>query len=492
MTTSLTSSLLVVQTRFMAAVVIAVLAIPGEALARGVPENFADLAARLSPAVVNISTSQTVSRSQGKSPMPQIPGGTPFEEFFKEFFDRQRRGDGSPRKVQSQGSGFVIDPTGTVVTNNHVIEDADEIEVKFADGTVLPAKLLGRDAKTDLAVLKVESTVDLPFVNFADSDKARVGEWVMAIGNPFGLGGSVSVGIISARNRNINTGPYDDFIQTDAAINRGNSGGPLFNMDGDVIGVNSAIISPSGGSVGIGFSIPSALALNITNQLRQYGETRRGWLGVKIQTVTEEIAESLGLDDASGALVAGLSPEGPAAKSGIEQGDIILEFGGKKVDEMHNLPRIVAETEIGRTIDLVIWRNGKRQTVPVTIGRLDETQAAAFATMTGDEPDGSTGAKIDSLGLTLSGLNTEARDQFDIGEDINGVLVEEVAAESSAAEKGIRPGDVIVEVAQEEVANPRDVAELVGEIEKTDRKSVLLLLNRGGDLRFVAVKLQKS
>ena len=472
---------------------VAVLALPGNADARAVPDTFADLAERLSPAVVNISTSQTVSRPEGETPMPQIPEGTPFEEFFKEFFDRQRRGDGPPRKVQSLGSGFVIDASGLVVTNNHVIDGADEIEVTFPDGTVLPAKLLGTDAKTDLAVLKVESDTPLPAVKFADSDKARVGEWVMAIGNPFGLGGSVSVGIISARNRDINAGPYDDFIQTDAAINRGNSGGPLFNMDGDVIGVNSAIISPSGGSIGIGFAIPSTLALNITNQLREFGETRRGWLGVKIQTVTDEIAESLGLEEATGALVAGLSPDGPAAKSGIEQGDIILKFAGKPVEEMRQLPRIVAETQIGKAVPVIVWRNGKRETVMVNIGKLDETQAAAFATDTDEgEPDGKVGATIESLGLTLTGISPEAREQFGIAAEVNGVLVEDVMGESSAAEKGIRPGDVIVEVAQEEVTNPAEVAELVGEIEKTDRKSVLLLLNRGGDLRFVAVKLQKS
>ncbi|MDX5362329.1 MAG: DegQ family serine endoprotease [Alphaproteobacteria bacterium] len=457
---------------------------------RGVPESFADLAEQLSPAVVNIATSQTVQSQRPDIPMPQFPPGTPFEEFFKDFFDRQQRGNGQPRRVQSLGSGFVIDASGYIVTNNHVIDGADEIEVNFADGRTLPAELVGTDPKTDLALLKVEPDEPLVSVSFGDSNASRVGEWVMAIGNPFGLGGSVSVGIISARNRDINAGPYDDFIQTDAAINRGNSGGPLFNMNGEVVGVNTAIISPSGGSIGIGFAIPSTLAKSVVSQLREYGETRRGWLGVRIQSVTDEIAESLGLDKARGALVAGVSEGGPAADAGIEPGDVIVSFDGKEVPEMRQLPRIVAETEVGKTVDVDVIREGKTQTLQVRVGRLEEAEDVAAAA-DGATPSPSAQETVSALGLQLAPLTEEGRAQFSVPEDVTGVLVSEVAADSAAAEKGIRPGDVIVEVAQQEVSSPADVARLVEETKAGERKSILLLLNRGGDLRFVAVRLDK-
>ncbi|MCP1334982.1 DegQ family serine endoprotease [Futiania mangrovi] len=456
---------------------------------RGVPESFADLAEQLSPAVVNIATSQTVQSQRPDIPMPQFPPGTPFEEFFKDFFDRQQRGNGQPRRVQSLGSGFVIDASGYIVTNNHVIEGADEIEVNFADGRTLPAELVGTDPKTDLALLKVEPEEPLVSVSFGDSDASRVGEWVMAIGNPFGLGGSVSVGIISARNRDINAGPYDDFIQTDAAINRGNSGGPLFNMNGEVIGVNTAIISPSGGSIGIGFAIPSSIAQSVVSQLREFGETRRGWLGVRIQSVTDEIAESLGLDRARGALVAGVSDGGPAAEGGIEPGDVIVSFDGKDVLEMRQLPRIVAETQVGKTVDVDVIRQGETRTLQVRVGRLEEAEEPAAAAAGSEVP--SAEQTVSALGLTLSPLTEEARTQFSVPVEVTGVLVSEVAGDSAAAEKGIRPGDVIVEVAQQEVSSPADVARLVEETKAGERKSILLLLNRGGDLRFVAVRLDK-
>ena len=279
--------------------------------ARGAPDSFADLAEQLSPAVVNISTTQKVGGGQQQRdfPMPEFPPGSPFEDFFKDFFDERMQN--GPRKVQSLGSGFIIDPDGVVITNNHVIDGADEILVKMSDGTELPAELVGTDPKTDLAVLQVKTDKSLPFVNLGNSDKMRVGDWVMAIGNPFGLGGTVTAGIISARNRDINSGPYDDFIQTDASINRGNSGGPLFNMDGQVVGINTAIISPSGGSIGIGFAIPTAIARGVIDQLRQYGETRRGWLGVRIQAVTPDLADAMDMDEPKGALVAGVDDNGP-------------------------------------------------------------------------------------------------------------------------------------------------------------------------------------
>ncbi|MFA5120594.1 DegQ family serine endoprotease [Zavarzinia sp.] len=468
--------------------------------ARGAPDSFADLAEKLSPAVVNISTTQIVSGSggedggdeEGQVPMPQFPPGSPFEELFKDFLERQGQGQGKPepRKVQSLGSGFVIDPSGVIVTNNHVIQDAEEITVTLADGTKLPAELRGHDPKTDVAVLIVKPSKPLPFVNFGDSDKARVGDWVLAIGNPFGLGGSVSAGIISARNRDINAGPYDDFIQTDAAINRGNSGGPLFDMDGNVIGINTAIYSPSGGSVGIGFSIPSALAQQVVAQLREFGETRRGWLGVRIQSVSDEIAESLNLDKARGALVAGVDDKGPAAVAGIVAGDVILTFDGKPVPDMRTLPRIVAETKIGNTVPVVVWHDGKEKTVQVKVGQLDET-AIADASGSGHKGGAAPTKTQVVLGLTLSPLTDELRGKNNVPDDVKGVVVTDVAESSAAAEKGIRPGDVIVEVAQAKVETPAQIAEKVKAEKDAGHKSVLFLVSRAGDLRFVALRVDK-
>ncbi|MEC9400931.1 MAG: Do family serine endopeptidase, partial [Pseudomonadota bacterium] len=338
------------------------------------PVSVADLAEGLADAVVNISTAQTV-QGRRSVPMPQVPEGSPFQEFFEEFFNRQNRDDDQPRRVQSLGSGFVIDgEAGIIITNNHVIEGADEITANFNDGTKLKATLLGTDEKTDLAVLQVEPTTPLKAVSFGDSDAIRVGDWVMAIGNPFGLGGTVTVGIVSARNRDINSGPYDNFIQTDASINRGNSGGPLFDMEGNVIGINTAIISPSGGSIGIGFAIPANTAMNVIDQLRKFGETRRGWLGVRIQEVTDEIADSLAMDKAMGALVAGVTDDGPAAKAKIEPGDVIIKFDGKDVDTMRELPRMVAETEIGKEVEVTVLRKGEEVAISVILEQLVETE----------------------------------------------------------------------------------------------------------------------
>ena len=325
------------------------------------PDGFADLAARLLPAVVNVSTTQTLKK-EDMPDMPQFPPGSPFDEFFKDFMERQKGQDATPRKVTALGSGFIIDPSGLVVTNNHVIDDAEQITVILHDTQAFKAKIVGRDTKADLALLKIEVPTKLPFVQFGDSDGARVGDWVIAIGNPFGLGGTVTAGIVSARARDINAGPYDDFIQTDASINKGNSGGPLFNMKGEVIGINTAIFSPSGGSIGIGFSIPSNEAKPVLADLQKYGKTRRGWLGVRIQSVTPDIAESLGLKEQKGALVAGTTPDGPAEKAGIKAGDVILTFDGKDVVDMRRLPRIVAETGIDKDVDVQLWRGGKMTT----------------------------------------------------------------------------------------------------------------------------------
>ncbi|HET7715853.1 MAG TPA: DegQ family serine endoprotease [Bauldia sp.] len=483
--------------RFAAVAAVALsLAVPvgTAALAKG-PESVADVAVGLLDSVVNISTSQTVTGSRGIQP-PQLPEGSPFQEFFDDFFDEGPGGpsDG-PRRVQSLGSGFVIDASGIIVTNNHVIEGADEITANFNDGTKLTATLVGTDEKTDIAVLKVEPTKPLKALPFGDSEVLRVGDWVMAIGNPFGLGGTVTVGIVSARNRDINSGPYDNFIQTDASINRGNSGGPLFNMEGEVIGINTAIISPTGGSIGIGFAIPSSTAVNVINQLREFGETRRGWLGVRIQEVTDEVAEGLSMAEVAGALVAGVTEESPAALAGIEPGDVILEFDGRKVKAMHELPRMVADEPIGKEVPVVILRKGKQQTVMVTLGRLEDTEEVAAVDENAPEaetdqpepPPVVTGP----LGLTLADLSPTLRTQFGIEEQVNGVVVTEVAENSAAAEKRVQAGDVIMEISQEPVATPADVEKRIAELKSDGRKSALLLLaNKDGDLRFVAVTLE--
>ena len=461
------------------------------------PESVADLAEGLLEAVVNISTTQNVSGSEQPDavPMPQLPEGSPFQDFFDDFFkDRQGEdGEGGDRKVQSLGSGFVIDAEkGILVTNNHVIADADEIEVNFSDGSKLKAELVGTDTKTDLAVLKVDPSLKkLKAVKFGDSSRLRIGDWVMAIGNPFGLGGTVTVGIVSARNRDINSGPYDDYIQTDAAINRGNSGGPLFNMDGEVVGINTAIISPSGGSIGIGFSIPSALAVGVVQQLSEFGETRRGWLGVRIQPVTDEIAESLGMKEAKGALVAGVIKGGPVDNGIIQPGDVIIKFDGKDVDEMRDLPRVVAESPVGKAVDVVIVRKGVEQTVKVTLGRLEDGEKLAEdETPAEDGNDKAEVATASVLGMTIAELNDDARKKFGIAADVSGVVVSEVTPGSAAAERGIAAGEVITEIAQESVAKPKDVLDRIKALRDQGRKNALLMLaSKTGELRFVTIRM---
>lgn len=453
--------------------------------ARPAPEGFADLAEKLMPAVVNISTSQTVQQRRSRG-----PGAPPFNDFFEEFFNQRRGGPSQPesRKVSSLGSGFVIDPKGIIITNNHVIEEADEITINFSDGTKLPAELIGRDPKTDLAVLKVKSKKRLPFVPMGDSEKARVGDWVIAIGNPFGLGGSLSAGIISAINRDINAGPYDSFIQTDAAINRGNSGGPLFNMKGEVIGVNSAIISPSGGSVGIGFSIPSNLATSVIGQLRQFGETRRGWLGVRIQAVTDELAESLSLGTARGALVSEVSPDGPADKGGIKVGDVIVRFDGKPVPTMRDLPRIVAETKIDKPVGVEVIRRGKSKKLSVVTGRLEEPDLAKEAKGEKEPKKNANGEYIHS-GLTLQNINPESRRDFELGDKASGALVVNVERSSAAFEAGIRAGDVIAEIDQQAVGSAKTAVDALEKAKKSGRKSALIFVQSRGTVRFVALPL---
>ncbi len=474
-------------------------------------QGFADLAERLLPAVVNISTTQTLNQRhgagkptgpgpQGKQQpndgpeLPQFPPGSPFEEFFKDFFDKQGKDQNAPpRRATSLGSGFIVDAKkGFVVTNNHVIQDADEITVILHDDTNLKAEVVGRDTKTDIAVLKVATDHGLVAVPFGDSDKVRVGDWVLAIGNPFGLGGTVTAGILSARARDINAGPYDDFLQTDASINRGNSGGPTFNLAGEVIGINTAIFSPSGGSVGIGFAIPSALARTVVAQLEEFGHTRRGWLGVRIQGVTPEIAESLGLPKAHGALVASVTPNGPAAASGIQPGDVVTLFDGKEVSEMRRLPRIVADTPIKKTVPVVVWRKGKPLTFEVKVGELEAAEESGLLTNTSDDagkqqPAPTPAKAFDKLGLKLSALTADLRQQFELNADAKGVVVTEVQPGSTASEKGIRAGDLIIEVSQQDVSTPEDVAKLVQKARNDGRKSVLLLVDRGSDLRFVAL-----
>ena len=477
--------------------------VPTLAAARPAPDSFADLAERLLPSVVNISTTQTVKSEHGREhsgpEIPQFPPGSPFEEFFRDFFEhgmpKGGRPEAQPRKGTSLGSGFIIDPAGYVVTNNHVIADADEITVILHDDTNLKAELVGRDTKTDIALLKVKTDKPLTAAIWGDSDASRVGDWVLAIGNPFGLGGSVTAGILSARQRDIQSGPYDDFLQTDASINRGNSGGPMFNMDGQVIGINTAIYSPSGGSIGIGFAIPSALAKAVVAELQGEPDhnVHRGWLGVRIQAVTDEIAESLGLDKAKGALIASVSDNGPAQAAGIQAGDVVLSFDGREVNDMRRLPRLVAETPVGKTVPLTLWRKRTENTVQVTVGRLDESdqQQANAQDLPKKATQSDTGV-VKTLGLTLSGITTDLKDKFSLADGSKGVVVVDVAKDSPAAVKGVRPGDLIMEAAQEEVKSPGEVSSKIEEAKKSGRKSILLLVERQGDLRFIALRLDQG
>jgi serine protease Do len=469
------------------------------ALARG-PDGIADVAEKVIDAVVNISTTQTIEAkggSEGRSTMPQLPPGSPFEEFFDDFFKNHRGGPGGkggdlqPHKTNSLGSGFIVDASGIVVTNNHVIADADEINIIMNDGSKFKAELVGVDKKTDLAVLKFKPNKPLTAVKFGDSDKLRLGEWVIAIGNPFSLGGTVTAGIVSARNRDINSGPYDSYIQTDAAINRGNSGGPLFNLDGEVIGVNTLIISPSGGSIGIGFAVPSKTVAGVVDQLRQFGELRRGWLGVRIQQVTDEIADSLNIKPARGALIAGVEDKGPAKPAGIEPGDVVVKFDGKDIKEPKDLSRVVADTAVGKEVDVVIIRKGQEETKKVTLGRLEDTDKAVPASAKTKEEPAEKPVTQKALGLDLATLSKDLRSRYKVKDSVKGVIITSVDSASDAADKRLSPGEVIVEVAQEAVSNAADVKKRFDQLKKDGKKFVLLSVsNPDGDVRFVALSLQ--
>lgn len=454
------------------------------AFARGAPESFADLASQISPSVVNITTSAVVAGPANGGPM--VPEGSPFEDFFRDFMDRNGQGgQNAPRRSEALGSGFVISEDGYIVTNNHVIENADEIEIEFFSGKRLDAKLIGTDPKTDIALLKVESADPLPFVQFGNSDLMRVGDWVMAMGNPLGQGFSVSAGIVSARGRAL-SGTYDDYIQTDAAINRGNSGGPLFNMDGQVIGVNTAILSPNGGSIGIGFSMASNVVTKVVDQLKQFGETRRGWLGVRIQDVTPDVAEAMGLAEAKGALVTDV-PDGPAKDAGILAGDVITNFAGQTVADTRDLTRRVADAPIGEAVPVIVLREGKTTTVPVTLGRREEAEATAVP-VAADKPAEPTEAEI--LGLTLNPVTDELKQSMSLPADAEGLVVSKVDVAAEAYAKGLREGDLITEAGQQKVVRLKDLEDRIQEAKDAGRKSILLLVRRAGDPRFVALGIE--
>jgi serine protease Do len=468
---------------------------PEAARAGHAPDSFADLAAQVSDAVVNISATQTFE-DKSASGEPELEPGTPFDDLFNEFFRHQQQGGDDDqlsrpheRRSNSLGSGFVIDPSGIIITNNHVIADSTDVTVIFTDGTKLKADVIGKDTKVDVAVLKVKSDKPLKAVKFGDSDKMRVGDWVIAVGNPFGLGGSVTAGIVSARNRDIDSGPYDNYIQTDASINKGNSGGPLFDMDGDVIGINTAILSPSGGSIGIGFATPSNTVAPIIDQLRKYGETRRGWLGVRIQPIDDSIAESLNLGAVRGALVAGTDANGPAAEAGIQTGDVIVKFDGDDIKESHELPKLVASTPVGKSVNVVIVRKGQELTKSVTLGRLEDSEK--LASLEVPEPDKSVPdqAVERAFGMEFSSLNDSSRLKFSIKDSITtGVVVVGVDSDSPAAQKNIRPGEVVLEINQEPVSNPADVAKKMQALKDAGKKLALLLIaSAQGEERFVAL-----
>ncbi|MEE2861350.1 MAG: DegQ family serine endoprotease [Paracoccus sp. (in: a-proteobacteria)] len=454
------------------------------------PGSFADLAEQVSPAVVNITTTSVVSQPTGGPGGPTFPEGSPFSDLFRDFgFPGAPNGpEGMPQRRMPQrsnalGSGFVVSADGYIVTNNHVIEGADQIEIEFYSGETLPAEVVGTDPNTDVALLKVESDDAIPFVRFGDSDDARVGDWVLALGNPLGQGFSASSGIVSARNREL-SGTYDDYLQTDAAINRGNSGGPLFNLDGEVIGVNTAILSPNGGSIGIGFSMASNVVSQVVDQLREFGETRRGWLGVMIQDVTPEMAEALGLEQAGGAMVTDV-PEGPAREAGLQMGDVITSFDGAEVEDTRGLVRRVAEAPAGETVEVVVMRDGDSETLDVTLGRRETAQGNA------DTEAPAEASESDVLGMTVTPLTPQMASELDVSET-EGLVITGVDPESAAAEKGLAAGDVITEANQQSVATVADLEARIEEAREAGRRSVLMLIRRGGEPLFLALPLEQE
>ena len=447
---------------------------------KSMPGSFSDLVEKLSPSVVNITTSSTVPNRQELN--PQLPPGSPFEDLFRDFMDREQ--NGAPRRQRrgtALGSGFIISADGYVVTNNHVIENADQIEIEFFDGRLMEATVVGTDPKTDIALLKVKAKDKLKFVRFGDSNKAKVGDWVLAIGNPLGQGFSVSAGIISARGRAL-SGSYDDFIQTDAAINRGNSGGPLFNMDGEVIGVNTAILSPNGGSIGIGFSMSSAVVEKVIDQLTTFGETRRGWLGVRIQDVTEDVAEALGIEKTDGALVTDV-PDGPAKTGGIKSGDVIIEFDGKTIKDTRELVRIVGDSPVGKQVSVKVLRDGKKVSLSVKLGRLEDNIASS-------QPSRQRTKKVEFAGMTLSNLEREVAEQFGIDQNIKGVVIVDIKAGSVAEEKGLKKGDVIIQVNRIKISSTDELYKLNEEAKKANKTSILMLILRNGMRRFIGLPTQ--
>jgi serine protease Do len=444
------------------------------------PGSFSDLVEKLSPSVVNITTSSNVPNRQELN--PQLPPGSPFEDLFRDFMDREQ--NGAPRRQRrgtALGSGFIISADGYVVTNNHVIENADQIEIEFFDGRLMEATVVGTDPKTDIALLKVKAKDKLKFVRFGDSNKAKVGDWVLAIGNPLGQGFSVSAGIISARGRAL-SGSYDDFIQTDAAINRGNSGGPLFNMDGEVIGVNTAILSPNGGSIGIGFSMSSAVVEKVIDQLTTFGETRRGWLGVRIQDVTEDVAEALGIEKTDGALVTDV-PDGPAKTGGIKSGDVIIEFDGKTIKDTRELVRIVGDSPVGKQVSVKVLRDGKKVSLSVKLGRLEDNIASS-------QPSRQRTKKVEFAGMTLSNLEREVAEQFGIDQNIKGVVIVDVKAGSVGEDKGLKKGDVIIQINRIKISSTDELYKLNEEAKKANKTSILMLILRNGMRRFIGLPTQ--
>ena len=454
--------------------------ISGISHGKGMPGSFSALVEKLSPSVVNITTSSTVPNRQELN--PQLPPGSPFEDLFRDFMDREQ--NGSPRRQRrgtALGSGFIISADGYVVTNNHVIENADQIEIEFFDGRLMEATVVGTDPKTDIALLKVKAKDELKFVKFGDSNKAKVGDWVLAIGNPLGQGFSVSAGIISARGRAL-SGSYDDFIQTDAAINRGNSGGPLFNMDGEVIGVNTAILSPNGGSIGIGFSMSSAVVEKVIDQLTTFGETRRGWLGVRIQDVTEDVAEALGIEKTDGALVTDV-PDGPAKNGGIKSGDVIVEFDGKTIKDTRELVRIVGDSPVGKQVSVKVLRDGKKVSLSVKLGRLEDNIASS-------QPVRKKTKRFEFAGMTLSNLDREVAEQFGIDKNIKGVVIVDVKVGSVAEDKGLKKGDVIIQVNRIKISSTDELYKLNDEAKKVNKTSILMLILRNGMRRFIGLPTQ--
>ncbi|MFZ5609693.1 MAG: DegQ family serine endoprotease [Pseudomonadota bacterium] len=463
------------------------------AQARPAPESFADLAEQLTPAVVNISTSQMVEVRRGRGVLPNLPPGSPLEEFFRRFEPQDNGQEGDQKEEREQnslGSGFIIDPAGYIITNNHVIDGADKIVVTLSDTQEYDATLVGTDPETDVALLKIEASQPLPFVKFGESDKMRVGDWVIAIGNPFGLGGSVTAGILSARHRDIRSGPYDDYLQTDASINRGNSGGPMFNMAGEVIGINTAIFSPTGGNVGIGFAIPSSMVKTVAEQLRKYGKPRRAWLGVQAQSLTKDIAESQGLAKAKGAIVSTVNPEGPADKAGFKPGDIVIELDGTPVDDINHLLHLLARADIGRSVPVKILRDGKERILKVKLGERPGPDAQFAAATPGGDDKTTTSDRASILGMELRPVTPDMRAQMDLPGTVSGVAVLNVARNSDAGKKGLSPGDVIAQVNGADVTSPADVVAQVRQAEKQGRPTVLLRLFRQGSFFHTAVKIE--